>query len=72
MYSTDSEEETEKERVRKGTLGRAAQKRFEVMLRGLTGLKGEIARCMAFSLEHADAVVEVRFQAISQTQTPDH
>ena len=30
------------------------------MLRSLTGRKGEIARCMAFSLEHSDAVTEVR------------
>jgi len=59
VYSTDSEEESEKERVRKGALGRLAERRFECMLRALTGRRGEMARCMAFSLEHAEAVVEV-------------
>lgn len=29
------------------------------MLRGLTGRRGDLARCMAFSLEHADAATEV-------------
>lgn len=29
------------------------------MLRALTGRRGEMAKCMAFSLEHADAVSEV-------------
>ncbi|KAG8912796.1 hypothetical protein FRC01_004891 [Tulasnella sp. 417] len=58
-YSTDSGEDSEKERARKGSLGRLAQKRFENMLRTLSGRKGEIAACMVFSLEHADAVTEV-------------
>ncbi|KAG8981761.1 hypothetical protein FRB90_007025 [Tulasnella sp. 427] len=58
-YSTDSGEESEKERARKGSLGRLAQKRFENMLRTLSGRKGEIAACMVFSLEHSDAVTEV-------------
>ena len=30
------------------------------MLRALTGKRGEIARCMTFSLEHAEAAHEVR------------
>ncbi|KAG8907953.1 hypothetical protein FRB99_001461 [Tulasnella sp. 403] len=59
ILSTDSEEEVEKERARKGILGRRAERRFECMLRSLTGRRGEIGRCMAFSLEHADAVGEV-------------
>lgn len=31
------------------------------MLRGVTGRRGDLARCMAFSLEHADAAIEVIF-----------
>lgn len=58
-YSTDTGEDSEKERARKGSLGRLAQRRFENMLRTLSGRKGEIAACMVFSLEHADAVTEV-------------
>lgn len=30
------------------------------MLRALSGKRGELARCMAFSLEHAEAAHEVR------------
>lgn len=30
------------------------------MLRALSGKRGELARCMAFSLEHAEAAPEVR------------
>ncbi|KAF9070133.1 hypothetical protein BDP27DRAFT_1382923 [Rhodocollybia butyracea] len=59
VYSTDSAEESERERIRKTTLGRLAQRRFQAMLRALSGKRGEIARCMAFSLEHAEAAHEV-------------
>ncbi|KAL0068794.1 hypothetical protein AAF712_004123 [Marasmius tenuissimus] len=59
VYSTDSAEESERERVRKVNLGRLARKRFEAMLRAMSGKSGEIARCMAFSLEHAEAAHEV-------------
>ena len=59
VYSTDSAEDSERERVRKSTLGRLARKRFESMLRALSGKRGEMARCMAFSLEHAEAAHEV-------------
>ncbi|KAI0093223.1 hypothetical protein BDY19DRAFT_415576 [Irpex rosettiformis] len=59
IYSTDSAEESERERVRKNQLGRLAKKRFESMLRALSGRRGELARCMAFSLEHAEASSEV-------------
>ncbi|KAG6898179.1 hypothetical protein C0992_004166 [Termitomyces sp. T32_za158] len=55
----DSAEESEKERVRKTQLGRLARRRFESMLRALSGKRGEIARCMAFCLEHAEAAHEV-------------
>ncbi|CUA66740.1 U2 snRNP-associated SURP motif-containing protein [Rhizoctonia solani] len=58
-YSTDSGEESERERIRKGTLGKLARKRFLVLLRGLSGKRGELARCMAFSLEHAESAAEV-------------
>ncbi|KAH7913168.1 hypothetical protein BJ138DRAFT_1059623 [Hygrophoropsis aurantiaca] len=58
-YSTDSAEDSEQERVRKTALGKLARKRFEAMLRGLTGKRGELARCMTFSLEHAEAAKEV-------------
>lgn len=39
-------------------LGKLARKRFEAMLRALSGKCGELARCMAFSLEHAEAAPE--------------
>ncbi|KAG6903084.1 hypothetical protein C0995_006271 [Termitomyces sp. Mi166 len=59
VYSTASSEESERERVRKTQLGRLARRRFESMLRALSGKRGEIARCMAFCLEHAEAAHEV-------------
>ena len=59
VYSTDSAEDSERERTRKTVLGRLARRRFEAMLRALTGKRGEIARCMTFSLEHAEAAHEV-------------
>ncbi|KIJ49617.1 hypothetical protein M422DRAFT_225502 [Sphaerobolus stellatus SS14] len=59
VYSTDSAEESEKERGRKGHLGKLARRRFEAMLRALSGRRGDLARCMTFSLEHADAAAEI-------------
>ncbi|TFK73938.1 hypothetical protein BDN72DRAFT_834269 [Pluteus cervinus] len=59
VYSTDSAEEEERERVKKNTLGKLARKRFEAMVRAMSGKRGEIARCMAFCLEHAEAAHEV-------------
>ncbi|TFL02447.1 hypothetical protein BDV98DRAFT_528109 [Pterulicium gracile] len=59
VYSTDSGEESERERTRKTALGKLARKRFEAMLRALSGKRGELARCMAFSLEHAEAAAEI-------------
>lgn len=61
VYSTDSAEESERERVRKTSLGKLARKRFEAMLRAMSGKRGELARCMAFSLEHAEAATEVSY-----------
>jgi U2-associated protein SR140 len=59
VYSSDSEEESEREQSRKNVLGYTARQRFEAMLRALSGKRGEIARCMSFSLEHAEAAHEV-------------
>ncbi|TFK23911.1 hypothetical protein FA15DRAFT_680928 [Coprinopsis marcescibilis] len=59
VYSTDSGEESERERTRKNALGKLARRRFEAMLRHMSGKYGEIARCMVFSLEHAEAAHEV-------------
>ncbi|PPQ77187.1 hypothetical protein CVT25_011033 [Psilocybe cyanescens] len=59
VYSSDSAEESEREQTRKSALGTAARKRFEAMLRALSGKRGEIARCMTFCLEHAEAAHEV-------------
>ncbi|KAI0630343.1 hypothetical protein C8Q77DRAFT_1137614 [Trametes polyzona] len=59
VYSTDSAEESEREHGRKHELGKLARRRFEAMLRALSGRRGEVARCMAFSLEHAEAAAEV-------------
>lgn len=58
-YSTDSGEESERERCRKNVLGKLARRRFEAMLRAMSGKRGELARCMAFSLEHAEAAADV-------------
>ncbi|GAA6060745.1 hypothetical protein JCM10212_003789 [Sporobolomyces blumeae] len=54
MYSSDSSEDSETERVGKGKLGRLAQNRFESLLRGLTSTRDRIAKGMVFALEHAD------------------
>ncbi|RPD74305.1 hypothetical protein L226DRAFT_553395 [Lentinus tigrinus ALCF2SS1-7] len=59
IYSTDSAEESEREHGRKHELGKLARRRFEAMLRALSGRRGEMARCMTFSLEHAEAAAEV-------------
>lgn len=59
VYSTDSAEESEREHGPRGRLGTLARKRFEVMLRALTGKRGEIGRCMVFSLDHAEAASEI-------------
>ncbi|WVQ75421.1 hypothetical protein IAR50_005044 [Cryptococcus sp. DSM 104548] len=59
MYSSDSAEDSEKERTSKGKLGRLARKRFEAMLRAMSGKRGEIARAMEFALTHAEAADEI-------------
>ncbi|GAA6024665.1 hypothetical protein JCM11491_003458 [Sporobolomyces phaffii] len=55
VYSSDSGEDSEQERVGKGRLGRRARLRFEALLRGLTSTRERIARGMQFAVEHADA-----------------
>ncbi len=59
MYSTDSAEDSEREHGSRTVLGKYARRRFEAMLRALSGRRGDVARCMAFSLEHAEAAHEV-------------
>ncbi|KAG8813919.1 hypothetical protein FRC17_001377, partial [Serendipita sp. 399] len=58
-YSTDNEEIKESERISRNRLGYLARRRFEVMLRAMSGKRGEVARCMAFCLEHAEAASEI-------------
>jgi len=59
VYSTDNEEIRENERADRTKLGRSASKRFKAMLRAMTGKRGEVARCMAFAVEHGEAAPEV-------------
>lgn len=59
LYSSDSAEDSEKERTGKGKMGRLARKRFEAMLRVMSGKRGEIARAMEFALTRAEAADEV-------------
>ena len=59
VYSTDSAEDSERERSTRGRLGPIARKRFERMLRALSGRRGEVGRCMVFALDHAEAASEL-------------
>ncbi|KAF9523996.1 hypothetical protein CPB83DRAFT_886523 [Crepidotus variabilis] len=59
VYSTDPEEDVEREQTKKNALGKLARQRFEAMLRAMSGKRGELARCMTFCLEHAEAAHEV-------------
>nr|XP_018259054.1 U2-associated protein SR140 [Kwoniella dejecticola CBS 10117]OBR81212.1 U2-associated protein SR140 [Kwoniella dejecticola CBS 10117] len=73
MYSSDSAEDSEKERVVRGKLGRLARKRFEAMLRVMSGKRAEIARGMEFALkkaEAADEVAEIVCQSVRLDATP--
>lgn len=60
VYSSDSAEDSENERVAKGRLGKLGCKRFEAMLRAVTPQRERIARCMSYALQHADAADDVR------------
>ncbi|KIR70198.1 U2-associated protein SR140 [Cryptococcus deuterogattii CA1014] len=73
MYSSDSAEDSEKERTSKGKLGRLARKRFEAMLRAMTGKRAEIARAMEFALkraEAADEIADIICQSVQVDSTP--
>jgi len=59
MYSTDSGEESEKERMQKGKVGKLAKKRFSSMLRVMSGKRAEIARAMEFAMNKAEAADDV-------------
>lgn len=59
VYSSDSAEESEREKSAKGKLGKLARKRFEACLRGMSGIRAEIARAMEFAMQKADAADEV-------------
>lgn len=59
MYSSDSAEDSERERLPKGRLGKLARRRFEALLRSITSTREKIARGMVFALEHADAATAV-------------
>jgi U2-associated protein SR140 len=60
IYSSDSAEDSERERVSKGRIGKMARKRFESTLRSMSGKRVEIARAMEFALKRAEAADEVR------------
>jgi len=63
MYSSDSAEDSEKERTSKGRIGKMARRRFESLLRAMSGKRVEIARAMEFALTRAEAADEVRLSA---------
>ena len=71
IYSSDSEESSEDERVGKGKIGRLALRRFECLLRGLTSSREKIARGMMFALEHADCASHVRLSTFSLLSLSD-
>ncbi|SCV69948.1 BQ2448_1342 [Microbotryum intermedium] len=73
VYSSDTDEDSENERVLKGRLGTFARKRFEALLRTLKSTRGNIARGMAFALEHADAasfIVDLLIASLMLEATP--
>jgi U2-associated protein SR140 len=65
VYSTDNEEVKEAETVSRNKLSPLARRRFKAMLRAMAGKRGEVARCMAFCLEHGEAAAEVSNIVIS-------
>lgn len=73
IYSTESAEESENDRLPKGKLGKFSRRRFQAMLRSLTPQRERIARCMAFALHHADAadeIAEILVQSLTIDMTP--
>ncbi|KAF8320853.1 hypothetical protein DL93DRAFT_2073611 [Clavulina sp. PMI_390] len=66
VWSTDSAEESEKERtVRKETLGKLAKRKLEALIRKQTGRREDTARAMVFCIEHAHAAPQVADAIIS-------
>lgn len=55
----------EAETIPRNKLSPLARKRFNAMLRAMSGKRGEVARCMAFCLEHGEAAAEVSNVVIS-------
>ncbi|KAJ8662758.1 hypothetical protein O0I10_001722 [Lichtheimia ornata] len=74
LLDTDDEErERDREHVPKGTLGKIAKQRFEIMLRQVTFQRGTIARAMAFAIDHADAadeVIDIVIKSLIIPETP--
>jgi hypothetical protein len=62
LLDSDEEDERERERIPKGSLGPKAKHRLEVMLRKLTFERGAIAKTMAFAIDHSDAADEVLYK----------
>lgn len=55
----------------KGSLGQLSRRRFEALLRSLSGRRSEIARATEFALLRAEAADEVRVPSDSASTT-DH
>ncbi|CAO1631482.1 unnamed protein product [Parajaminaea phylloscopi] len=77
LYDGDSEEEAEKQRLKKqrktSTLGSRARRRFEAMLRSITPRRERIARAMEFAMDHANAaetVTDILTQSLLIPSTP--
>lgn len=77
LYSSDSEEDSEWEILRSQektkVLGKAARRRLEAMLRGITLRRERIARIMLFAIDHAAAaetVSKIIIDSVLQPTTP--
>ncbi|CAG8587192.1 15009_t:CDS:10 [Acaulospora morrowiae] len=73
ILDSDEDDERERERIPKGTLGPKAKHRLEVMLRKLTFERGLIAKAMAFAIDHSDAadeIVDIICKALAIKETP--
>jgi len=77
LYSSDSEEDSEWERLKSEektkVLGKAARRRLEAMLRGITMRRERIARVMLFAIEHASAaetVTDIIVESLLLPSTP--
>ncbi|KAL1406050.1 hypothetical protein Q8F55_007733 [Vanrija albida] len=73
IYSSDSAEEGERVRAAKRSLGPLGRKRFEALLRAMSGKRVEIARTMEFAMkraEAADEVADIVCQSLEIEETP--